>query len=61
MKVIDVDLTFDKPYMYLIRDVETGEIWFAGTVYEPLDIEDEPENINQDYLGTYEYRFKYRY
>ncbi len=56
MKVKDIDLTFDKPYMYLIRDVETGEIWFAGTVYEPLDIEDEPENINQDYLGTYEYR-----
>lgn len=61
MKVKDIDLTFDKPYMYLIRDVETGEIWFAGTVYEPLDIEDEPENINQDYLGTYEYRYKNRY
>lgn len=53
MKVKDIDLTFDKPYMYLIRDVETGEIWFAGTVYEPLDIEDEPE----EYIGTYEYRY----
>lgn len=33
-----IDLTFDKPFMYLIRDKETGEIWFAGTVYEPIDM-----------------------
>ena len=32
-----VDLTFDKPFMYLIRDKETGEIWFVGTVYEPTE------------------------
>ena len=38
-----IDLTFDKPYMFLIRDKETGEIWFAGTVYEPLSLADEPE------------------
>ena len=31
-----IDITFDKPYMYLIRDKKTGEIWFAGTVYEPV-------------------------
>lgn len=31
-----IDLTFDKPYMFLIRDKETGEVWFAGNVYEPL-------------------------
>lgn len=30
-----IDLTFDKPYMYLIRDKKTGEIWFMGTVYNP--------------------------
>ena len=30
-----IDLTFDKPFMFLIRDKESGEIWFAGTVYEP--------------------------
>lgn len=29
-----IDLTFDKPYMYIIRDKDTGEVWFAGTVYE---------------------------
>lgn len=31
-----IDLTFDKPYMFLIRDKSNGEIWFAGNVYEPL-------------------------
>ena len=30
-----IDLTFDKPYMFLIRDVATGEVWFVGTVYQP--------------------------
>lgn len=32
-----IDMTFDKPYMFLIRDKSTGEIWFAGTVYEPIN------------------------
>lgn len=31
-----IDITFDKPYLFLIRDKESGEIWFSGTVYEPL-------------------------
>ena len=30
-----IDLTFDKPYMFIIRDKNTGEVWFTGTVYEP--------------------------
>ncbi|MBQ6405094.1 MAG: hypothetical protein IJJ63_03455 [Bacilli bacterium] len=34
--VKDIDVTFNKPYMYLIRDKATGEIWFAGTVYEGI-------------------------
>lgn len=44
--VEEIDLTFDKPYMFLIRDKETGEIWFIGTVYEPLSWEEEPEKDN---------------
>ena len=32
-----IDLTFDKPYMFLVRNKDTGEVWFAGTVYEPND------------------------
>lgn len=33
-----IDLTFDKPFMFLIRDKKTGEVWFAGTVYEPIEM-----------------------
>ena len=43
-----IDLTFDKPYMFIIRNKETGEVWFAGTVYEPLSLEDEVEAKNED-------------
>ena len=34
--VKEIDLTFNNPYLYLIRDKNTGEIWFVGTVYEPI-------------------------
>lgn len=42
--VEEIDLTFDKPYMFLIRDKKSGEVWFTGTVYNPLSWEEEPEN-----------------
>lgn len=29
------NITFDQPFMYIIRDKQTGEVWFVGTVYEP--------------------------
>ena len=32
----EIDITFDKPYMFIIRDKNTGEVWFVGTVYNPL-------------------------
>ena len=34
--VEEIDLTFDKPYMYIIKDKATGEVWFTGTVYNPI-------------------------
>ena len=34
--VEEINLTFDNPYMFLIRDKATGEVWFTGTVYEPI-------------------------
>lgn len=34
-----IDLTFNKPYMYLIRDKNSGEVWFVGSVYNPTDFE----------------------
>ncbi len=35
--VVEIDITFDKPYLYLIRDKASGEVWFTGTVYEPTE------------------------
>ena len=40
-----IDLTFDKPYMFIIRDKDSGEVWFTGTVYEPSEFVD----MNQRY------------
>ena len=33
--VVEIDLTFNNPYLYIIRDKKSGEVWFVGTVYEP--------------------------
>ena len=35
-----IDLTFDNPYLFIIRDKNSGEVWFAGTVYEPVEHHD---------------------
>lgn len=35
--VVEIDLTFNKPFMYLIRDKNSGEVWFTGMVYEPIE------------------------
>lgn len=34
-KVKNVELYFEKPFFYLIRDKKTNEIWFMGKMYEP--------------------------
>lgn len=33
-------LTYDRPFLFLIKDSDTNEIWFTGTVYNPLLWED---------------------
>ena len=38
-------ISINKPFLYLIRDKKTGEIWFIGTIYEPTNW----ENIKEDY------------
>ena len=48
MPTENIDISFDKPYMFLIRDKKTGETWFVGTVYEPLDIKDEPASYTEE-------------
>ena len=38
--VEEIDITFDKPYMFIIRDKDNKEVWFAGTVYEPISCDE---------------------
>ena len=35
--VVTIDLTFDKPYLFLIREKESGEVWFVGKVVQPTE------------------------
>lgn len=39
-----IEIKIDKPFLYVIRDKNTGEIWFIGTVHEPNSWEDDREN-----------------
>lgn len=34
-KEIPIEINIDNPFVFLIRDKNTNEIWFVGTVYEP--------------------------
>lgn len=43
-------VSIDHPFLYLIKDKETGEVWFVGTVYEPNSWEDEVKEY-RDYNG----------
>ncbi len=51
--VEEIDLTFDKPYMFIIRDKETKEVWFTGTVYNPLLYS---EDTTKNGFTIYKYR-----
>lgn len=42
------EIRIDKPFLYVIRDKDTGEVWFVGTVYEPNSWEEDK--------AEYEYR-----
>ena len=44
-----IDITFDKPYMFIIKDKEKDETWFVGAVYEPLNAADENSDIYEIY------------
>ena len=53
VKVKEIDLTFNKPYMFLIRDKATGEVWFTGTVYTPYSIDNENgEVFYEDFVSV---------
>ena len=33
---LPISVVIDKPFMFVIRDKDTGEVWFTGAVYEPV-------------------------
>ena len=37
------EIKIDKPFLYFIRDKQTNEIWFVGTVYKPNSWEQDME------------------
>jgi len=39
-----LEININKPFLYVIRDKNTGEIWFVGTVYEPNLWKDDMES-----------------
>ena len=46
-----ITVRIDKPFMFLIRDKATGEIWFVGTMYEP--------NLWENDKSEYTYNLEY--
>ena len=42
-----IEININKPFLYVIRDKKTGEIWFIGTVYEPNSWEN--DKVNYEY------------
>jgi len=49
MQTYPVQVVIDKPFMFVIRDKNTKDIWFTGTVYEPNRWEDD----KRQYSGRY--------
>lgn len=44
-----VEININKPFMFLIRDKNTKEIWFTGTVYEPNKWENDKAEYEKGY------------
>lgn len=43
------EVKIDNPFIYLIRDKKTGELWFVGTVYEPNNWEEDRASYRARY------------
>lgn len=46
---VDIVVSINKPFLYLVRDVKTGDVWFMGTVYEPNLWENDHVQYGQPY------------
>lgn len=47
--VEEIDLSFNRPYLFFILDKDSGEIWFSGAVYEPSIWEGDEKNFYPNY------------
>ena len=43
------EVKIDNPFIYLIRDKNTSELWFVGTVYEPNSWDDDKTSYRVRY------------
>lgn len=43
---IPIEININNPFVFLIRDKNTKEIWFIGTVYEPNSWEDDKQDYS---------------
>lgn len=41
-----ITITFNKPFLYLIREKNTNNIWFLGTIYNPLSWEENQKDAD---------------
>ena len=47
-RILKIDLTFNKPFMFLIVDKKTKEVWFTGSVYEPAEHSSYNDSVQYD-------------
>lgn len=38
---LSIEVSINGPFLYIVRDKESGDVWFTGTVYEPNRWEDD--------------------
>ncbi len=43
---IPIEININNPFVFLIRDKNTKEIWLVGTVYEPNSWEDDKQDYS---------------
>ena len=44
-RIEKIDLTFNRPFLFLIVDKNTKEVWFTGSVYQPSEYEEYQKNV----------------
>ncbi|OUM59770.1 Non-catalytic module family DOC2 [Piromyces sp. E2] len=50
-----LNIEFDKPFMFIIRDKTTKDVWFTGTVYKPNSWEDDKNEYERSPYSGWSY------